>query len=122
MCAAAHSVAEIRDRSRRRNPHFKPNGLFDTIHIRRGDFQKHFTSTQTNTSVLDEISKDKLKKTHHCTYLQTKQISRFLSLSFRTTINYSWMTSSPFTRFESKFDGMIDEIVAAVVVVPATGT
>ena len=62
MCAAARVVAEIRDRARRRNPHFNPDGLFDTMHIRRGDFQQQYTSTQVNASVLYEISKGELNK------------------------------------------------------------
>ena len=58
MCDAARVVAEIRDRARRRNPHFNPDGLFDTMHIRRGDFQQQYTSTQVNASVLYESRKD----------------------------------------------------------------
>ena len=41
QCAAARVVAAIQDHAKKRNPTSNPDGLFDTMHIRRGDF-KHF--------------------------------------------------------------------------------
>jgi hypothetical protein len=58
QCAAVRLVAAIREHARKRDPKNNPKGLFDTFHIRRGDFQ--FKTTRITASEIYENSKDEL--------------------------------------------------------------
>ena len=58
QCAAARVVNAVRDHARKRNPDKNPNGVFDSFHIRRGDFQ--FKTTRIPATEIYENSKDKL--------------------------------------------------------------
>lgn len=57
QCAAARIVQAVRRRARERDPKGNPEGLFDSMHIRRGDFQYKAT----------RVSADKI-------YAQTKKV------------------------------------------------
>ena len=50
QCAAARAVHFIRERARARDPKGNPDGLFDSLHIRRGDFQ--YKRTRVDAAVL----------------------------------------------------------------------
>lgn len=55
QCAAARVVDAVRERARGRDPGNNPEGLFDTFHIRRGDFQ--FKKTRVSAKEIYEQSK-----------------------------------------------------------------
>lgn len=58
QCAAARAVNFIRDRARARDPKGNPDGLFDSAHIRRGDFQ--YKRTRVDADVLYKESMKEL--------------------------------------------------------------
>ena len=58
QCAAARVVHAIRERARSRNPDTNPDGLFDTFHIRRGDFQ--YTVVKVPAEEIVEMSNRQL--------------------------------------------------------------
>jgi hypothetical protein len=58
QCAAARLVAAVRDHARKRDPKNNPNGVFDSFHLRRGDFQ--FKTTRISAEEIYANSKDEL--------------------------------------------------------------
>jgi hypothetical protein len=58
QCAAAGVVHAMREHARKYNPTGNPEGLFDTFHVRRGDFQ--FKKTRISAEEIYENSKDVL--------------------------------------------------------------
>ena len=59
QCAAARVVQAIRQRARSRHPDTNPDGLFDTFHIRRGDFQ--YTVVKVPAEEIDRMSASQLQ-------------------------------------------------------------
>lgn len=60
QCAAARVVNAIHERARKNDPENNPNGLFDSFHVRRGDFQ--YKRTRIEATQIYENSKDKVKE------------------------------------------------------------
>lgn len=60
QCAAARVVAAVREHARKRDPVGNPQGLFDALHVRRGDFQ--FKATRVEASEIYEQTKKVLKE------------------------------------------------------------
>jgi hypothetical protein len=58
QCAAARVVHGMREHARKYNPTGNPEGIFDTFHIRRGDFQ--FKKTRISAEEIYENTKDVL--------------------------------------------------------------
>jgi hypothetical protein len=58
QCAAARIVHGMREHARKYNPTGNPEGLFDTFHVRRGDFQ--FKKTRISAEEIYENTKDVL--------------------------------------------------------------
>ena len=60
MCAAARVVEAVRNHARRNTQHnaSQHNGIFDALHVRRGDFQ--FPPTQLPADKLYDLSKGEL--------------------------------------------------------------
>ena len=58
FCAAGKIVAAVRDHARKNNPTDNPSGIFDSFHIRRGDFQ--YKKTRVEADVIYDVSKDTL--------------------------------------------------------------
>lgn len=56
MCAAARIVKAVRDRAKTKDPTSNPDGLYDSMHIRRGDFQFKQTRVEINV-IYDQIKK-----------------------------------------------------------------
>ena len=59
QCAAARVVNAIREHARKRDPTKNPQGIFDTFHIRRGDFQ--FKTTRIEADEIYDRTKDELQ-------------------------------------------------------------
>ena len=59
MCAAAKIILAVRDRARKNRKQPDSNGQFDSLHIRRGDFQ--FKKTRIEADEIYQQIKDKLK-------------------------------------------------------------
>ena len=60
FCATGKIVKAVRDRARNRNPDTNSEGLFDSFHIRRGDFQ--YKKTRIEASDIYDITKDTLEE------------------------------------------------------------
>ena len=60
ICTAGRIIQAVRDRARSRDPEGNPQGLFDSFHIRRGDFQ--YKKTRVDANVIYDISKNELKE------------------------------------------------------------
>ena len=58
MCAAARVTQAVRERAKKKPGN--PEGLYDALHIRRGDFKYQFKSTQLSARELYLASKDEL--------------------------------------------------------------
>jgi hypothetical protein len=58
QCAAARVVRAIREHARKRDPVNNANGIFDSFHIRRGDFQ--FKTTRVEAKDIYKVAKDVL--------------------------------------------------------------
>eukprot|EP00814_Leptocylindrus_danicus_P007156 CAMPEP_0116037736 /NCGR_PEP_ID=MMETSP0321-20121206/22259_1 /TAXON_ID=163516 /ORGANISM="Leptocylindrus danicus var. danicus, Strain B650" /LENGTH=453 /DNA_ID=CAMNT_0003516053 /DNA_START=185 /DNA_END=1544 /DNA_ORIENTATION=- len=54
MCAAARIVCAIRERAKAKNSESNPKGLFNTMHVRRGDFQYEDMRIEA-TAIYDNI-------------------------------------------------------------------
>lgn len=58
QCAAARLVHSMRQKAREHDPNGNPDGIFDSFHIRRGDFQ--YKDTRIDAEQIHAKSKDKL--------------------------------------------------------------
>lgn len=61
QCASARVVRALRERARSRDP-TNTDGLFDTFHIRRGDFEQQYKHVFIEIEELYQNSKDELKE------------------------------------------------------------
>ena len=59
QCAAARVVHAIREHAKKRDPKKNPQGIFDTFHIRRGDFQ--FKTTRIEADEIYDRTKEELQ-------------------------------------------------------------
>ena len=60
ICIAGDIVNAIREIARSKDPDVNPDGLYDSFHIRRGDFQ--YKKTRLDASAIYDKSKNKLKE------------------------------------------------------------
>ena len=58
QCAAARVVHALREHAKKRDPTTNPNGIYDSFHIRRGDFQ--FKTTRVDADVIYDRTKEEL--------------------------------------------------------------
>ena len=61
QCAAARVVRAVRRRAREVDPNGNPDGLFDSFHIRRGDFEKVYKFTQLSNTEIYNITQPYLR-------------------------------------------------------------
>ena len=106
MCAAARIVQAVRARSK------DPEGLFDTMHIRRGDFQ--YKKTRLEADKLLELSIDKLKP-GNLLYIATDERDKQFFEPFKQ--HYDVVFLDDFTHLiegiNTNYYGMLDQLVAS---------
>lgn len=105
MCAAARIVQAVRERS-------KDDGLFDTMHVRRGDFQ--YKKTRLEADKLLALSKDKLKE-GGLLYIATDERDKTFFEPFKK--HYDVVFLDDFTHLSkginTNYYGMLDQLVAS---------
>jgi len=111
QCAAARIVNAIRERARKRNP-ANVDGLFDSFHIRRGDFQ--YKNTRVSGDEIDEISKDDLT-TGATVYIATDERNKsfFKPLSDKYDVVYLDDFLDLVKDLNTNYYGMLDQLVAS---------
>ncbi len=118
MCAASRIIQAVNDRAIKRNPKLKqpkgggPTGLFDAIHVRRGDFQ--FKETKISGEKMYEISKEYLTP-NKTVYIATDEKNKYFFRSFDE--NYDVVYLDDFKHLipdiNVNYYGMVEQIVCA---------
>eukprot|EP00980_Cylindrotheca_fusiformis_P020767 scaffold7755_cov104-Cylindrotheca_fusiformis.AAC.12 len=112
QCAAAKLVGAIREHARKRHPTTNPEGLFDTFHIRRGDFQ--FKTTRLYASEIYENSKDELTP-NSTIFIATDEHDKTFFDPLRE--HYDLLFLDDFTAelegVNTNYYGMIDQLIAS---------
>jgi len=113
MCAAARVVEAVREHARK-NKSYEPNrdeGIYDALHVRRGDFQ--YPPTQIPADELYEISKDALHQ-GSTIYIATDERDKSFFKPFKE--NYDLVFLDDFLdvipTVNTNYYGMIDQLVA----------
>eukprot|EP00804_Cyclotella_cryptica_P007490 CCRYP_020725-RB/>CCRYP_020725-RB protein AED:0.02 eAED:0.02 QI:723/1/1/1/1/1/2/156/419 len=105
MCAAARVVQAVRERS-------KNNGQFDSMHVRRGDFQ--YKKTRLEAKELIALSKDKLEQ-GGLLYIATDEKDKKFFDPFKK--HYDIVFLDDFTHLlqgiNTSYFGMLDQLVAS---------
>ena len=112
QCAAGRLVAAIRDHARKRNPIGNPHGIFDSFHIRRGDFQ--FKTTRIPAQEIYENSKDELTP-NSTIFIAADERDKSFFNPFRQ--HYDILFLDDFQHqlegVNTNYYGMIDQLVAS---------
>ncbi|EED90839.1 predicted protein [Thalassiosira pseudonana CCMP1335] len=105
MCAAARVVKAVRERS-------KDNGLFDSMHVRRGDFQ--YKKTRLEANELIAKSKDNLIE-GGLLYIATDERNKDFFEPFREHYEVIFLDDFKhlLTGINTNFYGMLDQLIAS---------
>jgi len=106
MCAAARVVEAVRKRSK------NTNGAFDSMHIRRGDFQ--YKKTRLEAKELIERSKDKLEE-GGLLYIATDERDKSFFEPFREHYDVVFLDdfAEHIEGINTNFYGMLDQLIAS---------
>eukprot|EP00934_Nitzschia_sp_Nitz4_P005279 Nitzschia sp. Nitz4//scaffold153_size53422//29133//31264//NITZ4_006764-RA/size53422-augustus-gene-0.42-mRNA-1//1//CDS//3329537271//5269//frame0 len=112
QCAAARVIAGVREHARKKDPIGNPDGIFDSFHIRRGDFQ--FKATRIPASEIYENSKDELTE-HSTIFIATDERDKsfFNDLAKHYDLLFLDDFSKELEGVNTNFLGMIDQVVAS---------
>lgn len=112
QCAAARVVAAIRAHARKRDPLGNPDGLFDSFHIRRGDFQ--FKTTRIPAEEIFENSKDELTPNTTIFIATDERDKRFFD-PLRKHYNLLFLDDFPelLEGVNTNYFGMVDQLIAS---------
>lgn len=112
VCAAARIVHAVRERARKRDPTNNSDGLYDSFHVRRGEFQ--YKKTRVEAKVLYEKSKDQLKEggtLYIATDERKKEFFRPLAEHYDVTKLDDYM--GLISGINANYYGMLDQLVAS---------
>jgi len=111
QCAAARVVEALRDRARKLDPS-NPDGLFDTMHIRRGDFQ--FKTTRMPAEEIYANSKDVLKE-KSVLYISTDERNKTFFKPFAEHYDVCFLDEFQhlFKRLNTNYYGMLEQLIAS---------
>ena len=111
QCAAARLVAGIRDHVRKRDPSNK-EGIFDSFHIRRGDFQ--FKKTRISAEEIYKNSKDQLTP-NSTIFIATDERDKkfFQPLADKYDVLFLDDFKDQLKDVNPNYFGMIDQLVAS---------
>ena len=112
FCAAGRIVKAVRDRAKSRNPDKNPNGLFDSFHIRRGDFQ--YKKTRIPAEEILDVSKDTLEE-GSTVYIATdeRQKEFFKPFADKYDVVYLDDFAHLIPNMNTNYFGMLDALVAS---------
>jgi hypothetical protein len=112
QCAAGRLVHKIREHARNRDPVGNPNGIFDTFHIRRGDFQ--FKTTRIDASEIYKNSKDQLTE-NSTIFIATDERDKKFFDPLREHYDVLFMDDfkTELKDVNTNYYGMIDQLVAS---------
>jgi len=104
ICAAARVVEAVRKRSK--------NGIFDSMHVRRGDFQ--YKKTRLEAKELIEKSKDKLEE-GGLLFIATDERDKSFFAPFKEHYDVVFLDDFKdlLTGINTNFYGMLDQLVAS---------
>lgn len=112
QCAAGRVVHAMRQIARDYDPNGNPDGIFDTFHIRRGDFQ--FKNTRIEADLIYRHSREEL--THNSTiFVATDEMDKkfFDPLKKHYNIRFLDDFKEELKEVNSNYFGMIDQLVAS---------
>jgi len=112
QCAAARVVAAVRERARARDPKSNPNGVFDTMHIRRGDFQ--YKETRINSTELYAVSRAEVPE-GATLYIATDERDRSFFKPFTAHYDVCFLGDFQhlFQGLSKNYYGMLDQLIAS---------
>jgi hypothetical protein len=112
QCAAARVVHAVRQRARGRDPENNPEGLFDTFHIRRGDFQ--FKRTRLSAIEIYEQSKKVLAE-NATVFIATDERNKKFFDPLRAHYDVCFLDDfqSALGDVNTNYYGMIDQLAAS---------
>ena len=112
QCAAARVVRKVRELARKNDPMGNPDGIFDTFHIRRGDFQ--FKQTRIEAEAIYENSRDELLP-NSTIFVATDERNKafFDPLKRRYHILFLDDFKDELKDVNDNYLGMIDQLVAS---------
>jgi hypothetical protein len=105
-------VHQIRQHARKRDPVGNPHGLFDTFHIRRGDFQ--YKVTRIDAAEIYKNSRDQLKE-NSTIYIATDERDKKFFEPLRAHYDLLFMDDfqTELQGVNTNYYGMIDQLVAS---------
>ena len=111
VCASARIVDAVRERSRKHS-HSNTEGLYDSWHVRRGDFQ--YKNVKVDVDQLDKQSKDELKDGPMSLYIATDERDKSFFEPLKK--KYDVMFLDDFMHLiegvNPNYYGMLDQLVA----------
>lgn len=109
QCAAARIVAKIRKRARKRG---SPQGFFDSMHIRRGDFQ--FKDTRIEAEEIYENTKDELTL-NSTIFIATDERKKDFFDPLRKHYDILFLDDFPaeLKGLNTNYFGMVDQLVSS---------
>ena len=112
QCAAARVVHAIRQRARKRDPIGNPDGLFDSFHVRRGDFQ--YKKTRVSAAEIYEQSKKVLAE-NATVYIATDERYKkfFDDMAKHYDLVFLDDVLLPLGDVNTNYYGMIDQLIAS---------
>jgi len=112
FCAAGRIVKAVRERAKSRNPDKNPEGLFDSFHIRRGDFQ--YKKTRVPAEEILDVSKDTLEE-GATVYIATDERKKefFKPLADKYDVVYLDDFMHLIPNMNTNYFGMLDALVAS---------
>ena len=111
ICTAAKLVEAIRDRARARDPVNNPNGEFDALHVRRGDFQ--YKLTRVKAEVIYDVSKNNLKKNGTLYIATDERDKNFFKVFTENNFDVCYLDDFEhlYKGLDKHFMGMLDQLV-----------
>lgn len=112
QCTAARIVNEIRERARIRDPVNNPDGLYDSFHVRRGEFQ--YKRTRLEASQIYENSKDKIED-GATVFIATDESKQdfFSDMGEHYDICFLSDFKHLFPNINTNFYGILDQLIAS---------
>jgi hypothetical protein len=113
-CAAARVVEAIRKRSKERHPETNPNGDFDSMHVRRNDWETQFGDYIVSSSELYQNTKQELTP-GRTVYIATdeKDKSYFQPMSNVYDVVFLDNFKAELGNLNTNFYAFVDQLVAA---------
>jgi len=112
QCVAARIVHAVREQARLHDPKGNPDGLFDSMHVRRGDFQ--YKATRVEADVLYQKSKNELTE-DATVYIATDERNKTFFDPLKEHYNVLFLDDFMHLMNETNPNnfGMLDQLVAS---------